>query len=291
LRLEQCHIGDNEGDRRLLETEENTTMKNAVIAAVLIANALAAMLKGPFLYSAVAVGGIIPAGLITLLLIWLLVKAGMTSNRLSTVLFASGLSAVICVFLSWLGHGAENGFSIPLETLIGSSLFLMVLVLRMKKEAAGNNEGDRRPGKTETDAKIETNKVLKVAGISTGAIAFVLGTVIVHTWMAPAPVHDQLVAQANTAKAGLPVKVDDVTVYRDVRVNGNRMTYVYDVTLDSIDTPKLQANVTKNFCAEKDIRLSLIMGATFGFEYWRSGALLSQFAITSCASEPPGSPA
>jgi hypothetical protein len=111
-------------------------MKNAIIAAVLIANAPAMMLKGPVLYSAIALGGIIPAGLITMLLIWLLVKAGMTSNRLSTVLFASGLSAVAGVFLSWVGHGTENGFSIPLETLIGSSLFLMVLVLRIKKEEA-----------------------------------------------------------------------------------------------------------------------------------------------------------
>jgi hypothetical protein len=111
-------------------------MKNAIIAAVLIANAPAMMLKGPVLYSAIALGGIIPAGLITMLLIWLLAKAGMTSNRLSTVLFASVLSAVAGVFLSWVGHGTENGFSIPLETLIGSSLFLMVLALRIKKEEA-----------------------------------------------------------------------------------------------------------------------------------------------------------
>ncbi len=38
----------------------------------------------------------------------------------------------------------------------------------------------------------------------------------------------------------------------DGKRDGNRMIYVYDVTLDSIDTPKLQAIVTKNFCAEKD---------------------------------------
>ena len=110
-------------------------MKNVILAAIVIGNA-PFLFSAPVLYSAIAVGGIIPAGLITMLLIWLLVKAGMTSNHLSTVLLASGMSAAACVYLSWLGHGTQNGLSVPFESLIGWSLFLAVLVLRLKKEVA-----------------------------------------------------------------------------------------------------------------------------------------------------------
>ena len=76
----------------------------------------------------------------------------------------------------------------------------------------------------------------KLLGISSGTIAFVLGSIIVRTWMAPASVHDQLVASAATAKPGLPVKIDDTTTERDVRVEGNRIVYVYDVTFASMNT-------------------------------------------------------
>jgi hypothetical protein len=130
------------------------------------------------------------------------------------------------------------------------------------------------------NTKVQAQKVL---GISTGTIAFVLGSIIVRTWMAPAPVHDQLVAAAATAKHGLPVKLDDVTTYRDVRVEGDRMIYVYDVTLTSIDTPAAQAHVTTDVCANNDMRMSMIKGVSYGYEYWKDGSLLSQFTITSCA--------
>jgi hypothetical protein len=129
------------------------------------------------------------------------------------------------------------------------------------------------------NTKVQAQKVL---GISTGTIAFVLGTIIVRTWMAPAPVHDQLVASAVTIKHGLPVKIDDVTIQRDVRVEGNRMVYVYDVTFASMNT-EAQSILTQRVCASNDMRKAMIQGVSYGYEYWNAGSLIGQFTVTSCA--------
>jgi hypothetical protein len=126
-------------------------------------------------------------------------------------------------------------------------------------------------------------KVKKVAEISTGAIAFVIGSMAVHAWTAPAPVHDQLVEAANTAKHALPVKVDDVTTLKDERVDGKRFVYVYEVSIDSIDATTQQAKLTKLVCGNNDLRIGMIKGVSYGYEYWRNGALLSQFTVSSCA--------
>ena len=80
--------------------------------------------------------------------------------------------------------------------------------------------------------------------------------------MAPAPVHDQLVASAATAKHGLPVTIDDATTERDVRVEGNRIVYVYDVTFASMDTAA-QSILTQRVCANNDMRKGMIQGVSY----------------------------
>jgi FlaA1/EpsC-like NDP-sugar epimerase len=186
-------------------------------------------------------------------------------SRSNAILAANGALFVIAPVLSMLGHGYDH---LDLDYALPQIATFVVMWLLYKNSAKLLRPND---GKW-------TSKAQKVAIISTGAIAFAL----VRWWMAPAPVHDQLVAAAATAKRDLPVKIDDVTTYRDVRVEGNRMIYIYDVTLNSIDTPTAQANLTKAFYAEDSMRKGIIAGVSYSYEYWNAGKLLSQFTITSC---------
>jgi hypothetical protein len=122
----------------------------------------------------------------------------------------------------------------------------------------------------------------RVLAISTGTIALVLGTIIVRTWMAPAPVHDQLVEAAATIKHGLPIKADDETTQRDVRVEGNRLIYVYDVTFSSMNA-EAQSILTQRVCASNDMRKAITQGVSYGYEYWNAGSRIGEFTVTSCA--------
>jgi hypothetical protein len=133
---------------------------------------------------------------------------------------------------------------------------------------------------------MNTNKggTRMTAGGFTAALIFAVLRAASHA-PTPADVHAELAEYTRTIK--LPSKVDDITTMTAVRLDGDVITYTYDVKgLTKADFEAYhdssEADRTEKVCGDSLTRKVIDAGIAIHSEYRNSGATLGEIVISSC---------
>ena len=119
--------------------------------------------------------------------------------------------------------------------------------------------------------------------IVTAVIVAVFVASRVYSQLAGSGFEERLKRIEGDAKKSLPMKLDDVTTFVDLKYDGNKTTYWYvmDVASDAFD---VEQRVEQRMCANEEI-LQVINERSFSYQYHyvnKAQAFLAAFTITKC---------
>jgi hypothetical protein len=97
-----------------------------------------------------------------------------------------------------------------------------------------------------------------------------------------ASVHDQL--ESSVSSLSLPTKVDGITTMTHAHVDGNQLTYVYQLDGVLNDATAVQNSLNNRLCDSATMYQAIKDGASFRYEYWSGQKLLGSFVGGDCTA-------
>ena len=123
------------------------------------------------------------------------------------------------------------------------------------------------------------------------ALGWAGGYALVHNVVNPMVYgnrHDQLIKALPTMKSNLPQKVDADTTLVDIRIDGDRVIYTYDLDFVPMDNAFVgfKDDLIKRVCANRTMRQSIVdKGGLYTYEYRANGRIVDAINVDACT--PP----
>jgi hypothetical protein len=135
---------------------------------------------------------------------------------------------------------------------------------------------------TKTGGLWRTAGITAVATVSVFAAYIAVFTARDIAATRTASVHDQLVSAVSSMS--LPTKVDGITTMTHAHVDGNQLTYVYQLDGVLNDATAVQNSLNTRLCGSATMHQAIKDGASFRYEYWNGQKLLGSFIVGDCTA-------